>query len=89
MLETKYNGKEPEVLLAAGKGEDETCSVAIKGDDISVLIMLTAIVNALKERMPSSLIKGAVGFAFDEDIEKLFKKTAIIDMTELQKQFGK
>lgn len=89
MLDVKYNGEEPEVLLAAGMGEDKSCGVAIKGNDMDVLLMLTLIVNALKERMPSPLVKAAVGVAFDKGAEKIFEKTATIDMTEFKKQSGK
>ena len=89
MLDIKLFGKEPEVLLAAGMGENNSCSVAVKGDDIGVLLTLTAIVNALKERMPSPLVKAAVGVAFDKGAEKIFEKTATIDMTEFKKQSGK
>lgn len=87
MLEVKFFGKEPEVILVAAKNEKGATSIEVKGSTGDILVMLTALTYALKKRIPSSLVDAAVRCNADE----LFDKTqeTIIDMEELRKQAGK
>ena len=89
MLEVKFFGEEPEVCIAAVKNKSHQCGVEAKGSTGDLLVMLITIVNALNKKLPSFLIKAALGSAFDNKTQEIFDRGITIDMTELQKQSGK
>ena len=84
MLEVKFNGKEPDVVLGFFKNNDGQMLCNCKGTGIELMVALTMIITALKERFPKGLvnrcIKGTEDIPFDG---------IILDVEELKKQSGK